>query len=82
MENMINKDDLIGITDILDSLQVLCGDIMQDYFDKYNPAEDDDQLSIIYSFERMRAYSNIVFNIICQVNQELCNDLHILTKSY
>lgn len=72
MKNMIDKDDLIGIAILVNSLQTLSGDLLQDYFEKLDTKTHDyDKMCIVYDFHRVKAYMDLLFNAICDINNEL-----------
>ena len=72
IKNMIDKDDLIGIAILVDALQILSGDLLQDYFGKLDPeTKDCDKMCVAYDFPRVKAYMDLLFNAICDINNEL-----------
>lgn len=72
IKNMIDKDDLIGIAILVDALQILSGDLLQDYFEKLDPeTKDYDKMCVVYDFPRVKAYMDLLFNAICDINNEL-----------
>lgn len=72
IKNMINKYDLIGIATLVDALQILSGDLLQDYFEKLDPeTKDYDKMCVVYDFPRVKAYMDLLFNAICDINNEL-----------
>ena len=72
IKNMIDKDDLIGIAILVDALQMLSGDLLQDYFEKLDPkTKDYDKMCVVYDFPRVKAYMELLFNAICDINNEL-----------
>ena len=72
IKNMIDKDDLIGIAILVDALQILSGDLLQDYFEKLDPkTKDYDKMCVVYDFPRVKAYMDLLFNSICNINSEL-----------
>lgn len=71
LKNMIDKDNLIGIAILIDSLQMLSGDLLQDYFEKLKPKTSEyDKMLMVYDFDRFKAYMNLLFNTICDINSE------------
>lgn len=72
IKNMIDKDDLIGIAILVDALQILSGDLLQNYFEKLDPeTKDYDKMCVFYDFPRVKAYMDLLFNAICDINNEL-----------
>lgn len=54
-DNVIDKDELIGVAVNLDSILYLIQDITEDYFTRFNPDSSKDISSILWEFSRNRA---------------------------
>ena len=68
----IEKDDLIGIATIINSLIYISGDILEDYFYKLDPRRDKDNILFLPGqHERYRAYMDVVFSGIHEVGKIL-----------
>lgn len=69
MQEAIDRDDLTGTAIALDSVKIITGDVMQDYFDRYNPHDKKDFPYILYDFDRSRAYLKAVLSLVCEIEK-------------
>lgn len=71
MIETIDKDELTLAAIQVDSLRYLSGDIMDDFFDLYDPNNKEDAPSILYGFCRARAMGQAIFTMIYDLEQGL-----------
>lgn len=71
IENSVDRDDLWHIRQIIDSLCYLMQYLTEDYFDKFDSNDKADSYSILYEFNRFRAFTNVIFDGIRTVDKEL-----------
>ena len=69
MQEAIDRDDLTGAAIALDSVKIITGDVMQDYFGRYNPHDKKDFPYILYDFDRSRAYLNAVLLLVREIEK-------------
>lgn len=70
--NLIDKDDLIGVAMIVNSLRYLSEDMLEGYFYCYNPTNNnDDLIRCGYDYNRYRAYMDLIDNGILRIEKEL-----------
>lgn len=67
----IYKDDLTEVARDIECTRVLFGDIMQDYFDGFNPSNAEDRLYMAHEFRRYRAYANMCYDLLTKAEKEL-----------
>lgn len=71
MNNTIEKDDLTGLARTAECLELLLGDVMQDYFDAHDESTAKQRDNIVYDFNRYRHYTSICFDMAHAIKTEL-----------
>lgn len=69
-ENLIDKDELSMLALMVESIKTVQGDIIESFFEAYNPDETDPRL-IAFTFKAARDKANAVFFLLCRVFEEL-----------
>ena len=67
----IDKDDLTEIAGDIESLRTVFGDMLLEYFDRYDSGIERDWVYIARDFKHYRSYANLCFNTLLQINQKL-----------
>lgn len=73
-KNIIDKDNLIGSAIAIDAAEYIIQDIVEDFFDHFDPENKDNYLKIIYEFPRFRAKANILLMLISQIRNEFADN--------
>lgn len=68
-DNVIDKDKLTGAAANLDSVLYLMQDIEEGYFGKFNPDSDEDKFSILWEFNKYRAFTNSVCKLLFSIEK-------------
>ncbi len=66
----VDKDNLTGSAIAIDAAEYIIQDILEDFFDCYNPAVKDDQFRILYEFPRCRAKANVLLMLLNQIRND------------
>lgn len=69
----VEKDDLIGIAQIINSLKYLCGDMLDKYFWRYKDpcANKEESMAIAWDFKRYGAYMSVIDAGVTKIETEL-----------
>ena len=68
--NTVDKDELIGSAIAIDAAGYILQDIVEDFFDHFNPQNEGDHFKIIYEFSRYRAKANVLIMLLNQISTE------------
>lgn len=68
--NIVDKDELIGSAIAIDSAKYIIQELLEDFFECFNPQDEDDQFRIIYEFPRHRAKANVLLMLLNQIRNE------------
>lgn len=69
--NTINKDELMGIARNIECATVMMGDILGDYFEALDRDDKQDQVKILWDFNRYRKYVYSCFDLLLHAENEL-----------
>lgn len=69
-KNTLHQDDFIGSAIAIDSAQYIIQDLMEDFFDCFNPQDKEDQFRIVYEFPRYRAKANVLLMLLNEICKE------------
>ncbi|MCM1509081.1 MAG: hypothetical protein NC177_18375 [Ruminococcus flavefaciens] len=70
--NLIDKDELAEVAVTINSLRYLCGDVVDEFFHKFNPAKsNEDLLYIGHCFSKYSAYMDLIDDSIRKVESQL-----------
>lgn len=81
----VEKDDLVTIAQIINSLKYLCGDMLDKYFWRYKDpcANKEESMAIAWDFKRYGAYMSVIDAGVAKIETELERlNIHILKRSY
>lgn len=68
--NTVDKDELIGSAIAIDAAGYIMQELMEDFFESYNPQNEGDHFKIIYEFSRYRAKANVLIMLLNQISNE------------
>ncbi len=76
MAEKVDKLDLVGIANALESLYYTIDAIMTEYFYRYDAQKDEDRTAILYEYTRTRALMLAVNTLICDAHKQM-EDLQV-----
>ena len=71
MAEKVEKLDLVGIANALESLYYLVGDLMEEYFNRLDANVEESAHMILYDYDRVRAVMLAVNEMIIQARQQM-----------
>lgn len=67
---MIDKDELTESAVLLDSVMYLMQELTENYFTKLNPNKSKDAFGIAWEFERYRAVTQAIYELIFRIQKD------------
>lgn len=62
--NMVDKDNLVGVVRSIDAINYLLQDLTEDYFEKFDSSKKEDIYNIAWEYNRHRAKTNAIQELI------------------